>query len=418
MGGSPRRAARGRAWAGLFFAAILLALAWALWPASGTKEPGGAAGVDVAAPPDPPAPGPALKPAAAEPKLPPLEELPEPIQRYLAATPYPSTSGRLSEQHGDLLRPNLRHERPHPIPDTLSDDPSGVVSVLFTADHWHYEGPATVEARLAATRGGKPVPVEVLGAHAIREGRGGLEGQPVPFEFSEHGDEQRAAIPLQRSFDDHHGPILLWVQLQYAPGRVHSEELRIFYTPESRIPGRLTGLVSDTLVEGNLVLQAGIEVFEPGFYRIDANLYDAAAQPVAFATFKGDLDAGSGVVPLEVYGKVLHDAGIPGPFTVRQIRGYRFLEGRYPDREQLPPSGGEHVTRAWPVSAFGDEAWVDEHELHVVELMLEDLERGIALDLPGLPAPGEQPGPRPPDDDVEVTPNEPEEGSESVTSAP
>lgn len=390
---------------------ILAVLVFVLRPE--TRDAGGAADVDVAAAPASSA-GPERpdvpEPAAPEPE-PAAAELPEAIRRYLEATPYPASSGRLTEAHEDLLRPNRRHERLRPIADTLSDDPDTIVSVLFTTDRWHYEGAATAEARLLAMRGRRPEPLEVLAANAVREGRGGLEGGPVPFEFVSRGDEQRAEIPLE-PFDDHHGPILLRVQFRYAAGRVHSEDLRIFYTPSSRIPGRLTGTLSDSVVDGNLLLDAGIEVFEPGFYRIDANLYGPDDEPVAFATFKGDLAAGNGSVPLEVYGKVLRDAGVPGPFTVRQLRGYRFLEGRYPDREQLVASGARHVTRDWPLSAFGDETHVSEHEQHVVGLMLEDLERGISLDVPGLPGEGEQPGPRPPDDDLEPTAVDPEPDTE------
>ncbi|NNL68084.1 MAG: hypothetical protein HKP30_17680, partial [Myxococcales bacterium] len=346
----------------------------------------------------------------------PLEALPEPIQRYLSATPYPASSGRLTAAHEDLLHPNRRFERPHPIPDTLSDDADAVVSVLFTADRWHYEGAAQVDARLSATRAGQPLPLEVLAAHAVREGRGGLEGTPVPFGFEARQTEQRARIPLHHDFDDHHGTILLRVQFRYAPGRVHSEDLRVFYTPAARIPGRLTGVGSDAVEDGNLVVLAGVELYEPGFYRIDANLYGPGDEPVAFATFKGELAAGEGSVPLSIYGKVLRDAGVPGPFTVRQLRGYRFQDGSFPDREQLAASDAVHVTRDWPLDAFGDEAHVSEHELRVVELMMEDLERGISLDVPGLPGAGDAPEARPPDDDLEPTAEPTDPGSAAPAS--
>lgn len=391
---------------GIALAAVVLvaSFVWRQWPDGGDEpdEPvGGVAVAGVAAPP--PAVG--APPAEATPAEPPLDlaALPEPVQRFLAATPYPRGSGRLTAQHEDLLRPNRRHERPHPIPDTLSDDPSEVVSVLLTADHWHYEARESVNARLRASRGEEPIPISVVHAVAVRQGRSGFEGDPVPFSFFEHELEQRAEIPLYAHFDDHHGQIVLRVWLEYAPDRRHLEELRVFYTPESRIPGRLTGELSDEVVDGNLRLHAGIDVFEPGFYRIDANLYGPADEPVAFASFKGQLGAGSGSVPLEVYGKVLRDAGVAGPWTVRQVRGYRFLEGGFPDREQLVAAGSEHRTHDWPLEAFRDDDHLGEHELHMVELMLEDLERGIPLEVPGLPGAGDAVGPRPPDDDLEPT---------------
>jgi hypothetical protein len=211
-------------------------------------------------------------------------------------------------------------------------------------------------------------------------------------------------------FADHHGPILLRVVHEYARGRTHEETLRLFLTPNDRIPATLTGEVSDFTSAGSLVVEIGVDVQDPGFFRFDANLLGPSGEPVAFAVFKGELAAGRGAVPLEVYGKVLRDAGVHGPWTVSEIRGYRFLEAAYPDRERLPDSDLRHVTGDHPLDAFTDADHVDEHELHVVSLMLEDVERGIGLEVPGLPQPGEVPGPRPPDDDAELP--APQDGAE------
>ena len=112
-------------------------------------------------------------------------------------------------------------------------------------------------------------------------------------------------------------------------------------------------------------------------------------------------------MPLEVWGKVLRDAGIPGPWTVSEIRGYRFLEGRYPDRELIPDAGVSWVTGRHTLADLSGDAFTSEHQQRMVQLMYEDLARGISLDVPGLPEPGERPGPRPPDDDAEVDLPEP-----------
>jgi hypothetical protein len=328
-----------------------------------------------------------------------LDELPEPIRRFLEATPYPPTSGRLTRDHVDLLYPNRRHERPRPIPDTIGAEPHEQVTWLFTADRWAYVGPETVHTWLEVRQGGAPVPIEIVAASAVREGRGGPVGDPVALHFSAEGDRLVAELPLHL-FADHHGALVLSVAFEWAPGRVHEDALRIFSTPADHIPGRLSRIRTG-LHEGNLRIGVDVDLDRAGFYRVDANVYGADGEPVAFALFKGELEPGPQTVPLDVYGLVLHDAGVPGPYTVTDVRGYHFLDGQYPDREDLPSLPAQATTAAYPLDAFTDAPHVSAHELHMVDLMLEDLARGLPLAVPALPGesappaapPGEAPAP-------------------------
>jgi len=357
---------------------------------------------DVAAPPSPgAAPTMTSSAAATGPTVGgiPIDELPEPIRRFLEATPYPATSGRLTRANEDLLYPNRRSERPLPIPDTLGDDPDQVVTWLFTTDRWAYVGPETVHVRLEVRRGGEPLDVSILSATATREGDSGVEGAGEPLALRFEDGRYLGELSLAR-MADHFGPIVLDVAFEYEPGRRHSDRIRIFSTPADHIPGRLTE-VRDSLQDGNLRVEVGVDVGAPGFYRIDANLYDANGEPVAFAFFKGELASGAQQVPLDVYGKVLRDAGVPGPYTIGEVRGYRFLDGQYPDREILPSSSETWTTSAWTLDSFRDDPDLSPHELHMAELMLDDVKKGVPLFAP--PAADDDVAPRPADDDAEVT---------------
>lgn len=388
-GRSPERRPRRLAGAAALLAALAV-VAWWLWlPARDDAPP--LAPVAAAAPPVPAAPTSPPRARAARPARN-LEALPEPIRRFLAATPYPPTSGRLTRAHVDLLEPNRRHDRHRPIPDTIGAEPEEQVTWLFTADRWAYVGPETVHARLEVERGGRPVPVEIVAATVVREGRGGPIGAPEPLEFREERDRLVADLPLHR-FADHHGSLILSVAFEWMPGRVHQDELRIFSTPTDRIPGRFSG-IETALHEGDLRVGVAVELDQPGFYRLDANLYGPDGEPVAFAVFKGELEPGAQTVALDVYGLVLRDAGVPGPYTVGEVRGYRFLDGQYPDHEDLPSLPDRATTAAYPLDAFTDAPHVSEHELHMVELMLDDLARGIPLAVPALPGEG-APAPEP-----------------------
>ena len=335
----------------------------------------------TAAPPARPAapPAPAQAPAGTDP------ELPEPIRRYLAATPYPKHTGLLNDEHTDLLEPNRRHERARPIPDTLSDDLSQVVSSIFTADRYFYTSDEEVRAFLQVTRGGEALNVRMLGASLIREGRAGTVGQAVPLDFRWEGDRYALDLPLG-SVADHHGPVVLGVRYEYAPGEVYEESLRLFVTPADRVPARFTGEFEDAVVDGSLEISVGLEVDAPGFYRFDANLYDQKGRPVAFTSFKGDLGSGGQALPLSFYGKLLRDAGAAGPWTLGELRGYRFLEGAFPDRERLPDYPERYTTGEHSLEDFTDEFHVSNHERHMVNLMLEDIARGISLDSPAAPS--------------------------------
>ena len=48
---------------------------------------------------------------------------------------------------------------------------------------------------------------------------------------------------------------------------------------------------------------------------------------------------------------------------------------------------GEYLTSAYRITDFTTEPHVSDHERHMVELMLEDVARGITLDIPALPQP-------------------------------
>jgi len=378
--------ARARRWIGAL-ALLALVTGAGLWlsRADAARGPQAPAPAVAAAPPAAAAP-----PGAAARKPRPSsgpDELPEPIRRFLEATPYPPSSGRLTPAHEDLLFPNRRYERLRPIPDTIGNEPGEQVSWLFTADHWAYVGPAMVHAWLEVRRGDEPLPVEVVAASAVREGREGPLGEPVPLDFARDGDRLVADLPLHR-FADHHGAIVLTVRFAWAPGREHEDALRIFSTPSDRVPGRFAR-IHDALHDGSLRIGVDVDLEQAGFYRFDANVYGPDGEPVAFASFKGELVPGGQTVPLDVYGKVLRDAGVPGPYTIGEVRGYRFLDGLFPDREQLADLPTRATTAAYPLEAFTDAPHVSAHELHMVELMREDLARGIPLLVPPLPGEAE-----------------------------
>lgn len=315
-------------------------------------------------------------------------DLPPSVRNYLDNTIYPPGTGRLAENNYDLLSPNSRHEDFRPIPETFSTNGDEVVSVRLTSDRYYYEGDDPIELTLAIRQGTAPIEALSISAGATREGRGGLKGNRVGLRFirDRNSEELTARLDPAR-FADHHGPILVDAQIEYQRGVVHEETMRLFLTPEGQIPARFTGEVEDVLSNGSLLVEIGIDVENPGFYRIDANLYDRTGAPLAYSAFKGDLGRGDSVVPIEFFGRLLLDAGARGPFTLGEIRGYRFIDGGYPDRERIPDLPGRYPTDDYGLTSFAPDEYMSPDKQRMVDLLMEDVARGIAIDAPPVAAP-------------------------------
>lgn len=324
------------------------------------------------------------------------DDLPPSVRRYLESTVYPPGTGRLREANQDLLHPNERHEDYRRVLDTYSENLDEVVSVRFTSDHFFYTEDDIVRLDLRVKRGETSIDPISIEASALREGRAGPEGARIPIRFHREGDAQVAMLDTAR-FADHHGPVVVSARIEYDRGAFYDETLRFFFTPPGRIPARFTGEIEDQLVDGSLVVRIALDVELSGFYRIDANLYDRFGNPVSFSSWKGDLAHGDRWVPIRFFGRVLRDVGRTGPFIVGKIRGYRFLEGEYPDRERIPDLAGRFTTSAYDLERFSDREFTSEHKERMVQLLLEDVANGISIDAPPTPGrhavPSGAPGP-------------------------
>lgn len=303
-------------------------------------------------------------------------ELPPQVQRFLEANVYPPTSRPLTSGSTDLTNPNQRYEKPRPL------DEDGEITFVFTADRYYYTGDEVAQIWLEVQKGGQPAAVRIHRATARAENNGAPTGRLVDLGLQTDGVRWASRLDLDQVFPEHHGTILLQVAFQADGGEVHAEAIRIFSTPLEQVPARVTGEFRDSVKDGSLLVDVGVDVYEPGFYRFDANLYDRNGDPVAYAVFKGDLEPGQQWLPLDFFGKILRDQGALGPYSIEQIRGYRFLEGQTPDRERLVDDPVTHQTRSYDLTEFSDDAYTSEHKERMIQLMLEDADEGRSLDVP------------------------------------
>jgi len=324
---------------------------------------------------------------------PPPDPPDDPIAAYRARSRYAPTSGRLHPEAVDLLEPNRRYERPRAIEATLDRGPAAVVTFQLEADRFHYEGDETVTAALHVRRGDERLPVRIVRARALATGLPEEEAEDaaVRLTFGLRDGVPKTDLDLAETFPDHHGTIDLLVDFEWEPGATERAELRIATQPADAAPAFFTGRNTDHADTGSVVVEVGIDVEQAGFYRLDANLFDSAGQPLAHGHFKGTLDAGVTRAPIEFFGLLLIDIGVSGPYEVRNLRGYLFREGRHPDKLRMRDAEGSHWTGPYEVSSLSDEEFTSPHKERMLELLAVDLEAGRTADIPepAAPQPGE-----------------------------
>ncbi len=315
-----------------------------------------------------------------EPVAVPEQDLPPQIRRFLDANVYPPTSRPLTAGASDQLNPNQRYEKHRP----LTED--GDATFVFTADRYYYTGDEIALVWLEVLDGDQPADVVVHQATARAEEHGQPNEAVVDLDLRSDGTRWSSSLDLAQAFPDHHGTILLEVAFAVDGGETHAEAIRIFSTPLDRIPAQLTGNFRDSVHDGSLRVEVGVDVLEPGFFRFDANLYDNNGEPVAFSVFKGDLAPGENWLPLEFFGKILRDQEASGPYSVEQIRGYRFLEGQTPDQERLVEDSATHQTSHYDATVFSDAVYTSAHKERMIQLMFDDIDAGRTLDAPAVAA--------------------------------
>lgn len=271
-----------------------------------------------------------VAPSASEPVAPSSAAL----EAYRRSSVYPPTSRPLRASDRHRIEWNRRHERPRPA----ACDPA--LSLLFSGDRYQLVGDDALEA-FAELGGTRAFAVHSARAEVI-DSVSGTRSEPHPIDFAARGRRANTRfVPAELGLEQP-ARIRLTVAIECA-GQIEERALNVIYTPEAAVPARFTGSFRDGVEDGSLVIHAGIDVKVPGWFLIDANLHDAQDRPVAWARFKGELAPGAGSIALGFFGKVLLDAGAEPPFSMRELRGARFAEGRDPDLEPMPAHPHAHV---------------------------------------------------------------------------
>jgi hypothetical protein len=201
----------------------------------------------------------------------------------------------------------------------------------------------------------------------------------VPISYVETGGVfvaqfSPASLHLQQQTE-----IGMYIEFDPGTGTRQRAHYNLQYTPASGAPASFTGVFSDSVVDGSLVIHTGLDVTLPGHYVIDCNLYDASNAPVGWTHWKGDLVAGGAGADLSFFGKVLVDANAKGPFHIGQLRGARFDPGHVPDLAQIRPYDGSYATRAYATSEFSDLEYDSPDKQRMLQFLSDQQAKGVHL---------------------------------------
>jgi hypothetical protein len=354
-----------RVWGALAVAAAVLVLVALLWPRGEEpspeprQQPVARAPASVDAPPRaPPPPPPAMSPAMA------------------AAEPPPPS---------EFVPPGTTPSRPQDAPPEELPPTTQVLAEEFTPGTTEWEDVPVDDShryrlRILPLRYNvvAPHPIAVLLEITDNKGqRQPLSNPRVQVRALDDMSQPWIHVPVK---DDGTGADRQAGDLQYTatlqPNREQKKLLlgRVLVEASVEVPGvgtrtipailiytqgpraRLTGRWHDTLRKGHLNLEAELEVEEPGLFTLMAQVLGPNLEPIAWVKQTEKLGKGRGHITLEVFGKVLHDAGIDGPYRVRQVLLSRDHENSadYDPGETIEEA---HRTRAYRASEFSPDIY-------------------------------------------------------------
>ncbi|KKO50254.1 hypothetical protein VT06_02035 [Arsukibacterium sp. MJ3] len=335
-------------WIIVGLSALLTGL-WLGWPA--TKVPATPAPlaqvVPVAAKPATPA---KLKPLAA-PTITVTERLPEPVSRsfkliasaYAAELEYPAYARPLYADDNHLLNPN------HYIVQSVPLTGGASAAIVLDKYRFSYPEPVTVSLQVSGLQ------VNDVSVQLHSEQNNQLLGSETMLSVALQSDAtQNAGQHWQAELNpevDWDGPLQVSVSFS-SNGKQQTLKTGIVY---SYPVATITGVGASRGAGSDMLIPVHIDVKKAGYYRLRANLFTAARQPLAHLSVTEKLAEGEGKLMLRAYKGVLRQQ--EGPFILSSfiLEKRSAVPGeltRYGDSEQ-----SEYLLEYFSLSQLTDEPW-------------------------------------------------------------
>jgi len=124
---------------------------------------------------------------------------------------------------------------------------------------------------------------------------------------------------------------------------------------------KFTGNYRDSLSkQGSLVIEAEIDVSSDDRFYFQASLYTELGEPIGTTQLTDNFVKGKQWVPLEFYGLMLHDAGVDGPYVLKNLALARVTM----PMQRAPMIHPKYFTQAYELSQFISEKFNDVAQLN------------------------------------------------------
>ena len=232
-----------------------------------------------------------------------------------------------------------------------------------------FEAPEAVVIEARLEEGGSPVPAEKIQAEVRAEDEtivaqlelhdDGRAGDP------DAGDGVYTArfVPGTGDVPELKGAYLVDVDATTSEGELRNATTGFLYSVPS---ARLTGHYRDTLVGGNLVVEAEVQVAQRGRFHLEATLAAADGTPIAWAQNAALLEPGRSWIPLTFFGLALRESGRDGPYALASVA--LSTTGEMPNQKNDLVRHA-YVTQSYRASDFSPAPFDDPDLLEAAERM-------------------------------------------------
>jgi hypothetical protein len=127
----------------------------------------------------------------------------------------------------------------------------------------------------------------------------------------------------------------------------------------------LTGNYRDSIVNGNLQIDAEIQVEEPGHFRVESTLVRTKdATMITYGYGEGDLDVGAHWLPITYAGLAFHDMKADGPYSMFSTMLSTIDPNGSRESDVVPNA---HTTKPYKMTDFSDQPFNDPEYLRKAE---------------------------------------------------
>lgn len=295
--------------------------------------------------------------AQAQPQLPRSGDLPGSLaeraaQDYRARAAYPESSRALASGEVDPILAK-REPAPHSLSPQVT---GGELQLTVWPAEVSFESPAPVVLHVTA-RGGNRTDLTVVGEVV---GQAGDSVGTVVYRDDGVGADRTG------------GDGIFTGTFEMPPGRVPELAESFLVKIEATSPrgvsraaggflysnpwAQLTGRFRDRTEDGNLVVEAEVEVTRAGRFHLAGTLYAGAGKPFGWAQTAAELEPGTHWLALTYYGRIFHERGAVGRFRVGTL-SLSTTSGMPNALNRL--AEGVHTTAAYALKSFRSEPFGD-----------------------------------------------------------